>query len=116
MNEEKELYRVVRAALESRGAFAAPRFVESRIVASRRRAWSWGGATLLAASLTLAVMFEAHLDSARADSVGEAIALMAEVDGVELEAGASAVELLAAWQEAPCAEIDFCLTSAHLSR
>lgn len=105
MNEDLELNRVVRAALESRGAFAAPRFGELRKDAPHRRAWTWAGATLLAASLTLAVMFEVHLESARVRSVGEAIALMAEVDGVKLEAGASAVELLAAWQEAPCAEI-----------
>lgn len=105
MNEDLELNRVLRAALESRGAFAVPRFIEPRKTASRRRVWPWAGATLLAASLTLAVMFEAHLDSVRVRSVEEAIALMAEVDGVELEAGASAVELLAAWQEAPCAEI-----------
>ena len=82
---------------------AAERAVSSR--RSRLLAFRFGGASLLAASLTLAVAWS-HLAGGVSDrpDVSDVIGLLCEADGVsraDMEGDLSG-DLLLAWQEVPC--------------
>ena len=80
--------------------------------AGTRRGWTlWGAASLLAATLVVAVTFRVLLApqggpfgvSAFEDTIG----LLCELDGIAAEdlGALSDGELLLAWQEAPCADL-----------
>lgn len=121
MTEDREFESLVKAALEDGiGTDAgevrslerlAERTAQER-KAGTRRGWPlWGAASLLAASLAVAVAFRALLapqdGSSGASAFEDAIGLLCELDGIAKEdlAAASDGELLLAWQEAPCADL-----------
>ena len=99
MIEDEALNRCVKAALEAGGPFG---FRRSR--ARRRRLfWRWAVPTLAAASLAVALALRVTM-SVEPDPLADAIALLSEADGVDVEPveNTSSAELLLAWQDAPC--------------
>ena len=80
-------------------------------VARRRRTRSrsllWGVSTLLAASLAVTVAFCVMLTPSAGPSIGNAIGLLCEMDGLEADdvREVSDGDLLLAWQEAPCVDL-----------
>lgn len=100
MVEDVEFNALVKDAFEGEAPFV---FVE-RKEAPKKRRWAlyWSAPSMLvAASLAVVAMFQFMLTPAP-DRVSEAIRLLSEVDGVEMEESASSPEaLLLAWQEAP---------------
>lgn len=112
MKEDLELNRCLKDKLEAHGSFrlrpetlalSAQGPAPARGVLAplgRVRVWP----ALLAASLTLVLALGVWLRPAAHDPLSEAIAFLAEADGVELTAGESPADLLMAWQEAPCQE------------
>ena len=121
MTEDRGFESLVKAALEDGiGTDAgevrslerlAERTAQER-KAGTRRGWPlWGAASLLAASLAVAVAFRALLAPqdgfSSASAFEDAIGLLCELDGIAKEdlAATSDEELLLAWQEAPCADL-----------
>ena len=116
--EDLEIKRAVKSALED-GVEVDPAevrrivaFAEREAKVWRGRRWFWRGAApaLLAATMSLAVAFQAWL-SARSgrneNAVKCSIELLCEMDGVadsDMESFTT-VELLLAWQEAPCRDM-----------
>ena len=101
MDEDLELNRLVKLALESREPFR----LASSCGAVRRPVLRWGVPSLLAATLALAAVFRTTL-SLPSDRVSDAIRLLSAVEGTDLECeGESPAELLLAWQDAPCRDI-----------
>ena len=94
-------------ALEHLAELSAPR----RETGPRRGLPLWSAASLLAASLAVAVAFRVLLApqgrSSGASAFEDTIGLLCELDGIAKEdlAAASDGELLLAWQEAPCADL-----------
>lgn len=116
--EELEIERAVKSALED-GVGVNPeelrRIVafaerEAKVRMARRRFWRGAAAALLAAGVSLAIVFQSWL-SARSgrseETVKGAIELLCEMDGfADSDTGDfSAAELLLAWQEAPCQDV-----------
>lgn len=94
MIEDADLNRVLKGALEANGSFTL------RPRGRRFPAVNWR--MLSAASVAVVMSFALWLRPVEDQGLKAAIALMAEVDGVELETGASSAEWLAAWQDSPC--------------
>ena len=94
MDEDLELNRFVKDALESGGSFRLRR-------PARRMLAPWLGGALLAASVASVVSFRHGAVPSEA-CVAEAICLLSEADGIALDADGegSPVELLQAWQAA----------------
>lgn len=101
MIEDKELNRVLKAALEAQGAFAPPREVRAH---SKLRYWA--PPMLLAASLAIVAGFQVALTPSTS-SIETAISLLSSADELDFEAQsfASPEEMLLAWQEAPYREL-----------
>lgn len=74
---------------------------------TRSRSLLWGVSTLLAASLAVTVAFCVMLTPSAGPSIGNAIGLLCEMDGIEADdvREVSDGDLLLAWQEAPCVDL-----------
>ena len=115
VNDDNGFESLVRGAMEAGLSFGGGRVGElERLAAaeaqrrkSRRKFLSWGVPTLLAASLAATVAFRVMLTPSAGSSVGEAIGLLCEIDGIEADdvQEVSDGDLLLAWQEAPCADL-----------
>ena len=116
--EDLEIERAVKSALED-GVGVNPeelrRIVafaerEAKVRVTRRRLWRGAVPALIAAVVSLVVVFPAWL-SARSgrgeETVKGAIELLCEMDGfADSDTGNfTAAELLLAWQEAPCRDL-----------
>lgn len=98
MIEDQDLNFCLKAALEAEGAIAL------RPGWRLRRARFWPRA-LLAASVAGVFALAVWLKPAPHDALVDVLELVAEIDDVELTSGASTVDWLNAWQEAPCAQL-----------
>ena len=121
MTEDREFDSLVKAALEGgietdagkvRSLERLAELAARERKAGARREWPlWGVASLLAASLVVAVAFRVLLvsqgRSSGASAFEDTIGLLCELDGIAKEdlAATSDGELLLAWQEAPCADL-----------
>ena len=116
MNEDERFNEVLKAALEDSAQVRADVLASIASAASRearrRRAvrlmWRWVPASLLAASVALAVAIGTTVRNGAEADVAEAIDLLRALDGeVGDQAEMSAGEALLAWQEAPCGDVEF---------
>lgn len=110
MTEDAKLMGLVRTAMEE-GVVLKPGVltaIETAAIVERRRPVQLL-VGVLAASLVLALGFwgvmmtlSGERDAATADAIG----LLCEIDGIDEERfqGASSIDKLLAWQDAPCAE------------
>ena len=115
VNEYNGFESFVKGAMESGLSLDGERVRElerlAEAVARRRRTWRksllWGIPALLAASLAAAVAFHAMMMPSAGSSIGDAIGLLCEMDGIEAEDAQEVSDwaLLLAWQEAPCADL-----------
>ena len=115
VNEDSGFESFVKRAMESGPALDGERVRELERLAedvarrrrTRRKSLLWGVSTLLAASLAATVAFRVMLTPSAGSSVGEAIGLLCEIDGIEADdvQEVSDGDLLLAWQEAPCADL-----------
>lgn len=101
MIEDIELNRVLKAALEGKGAFAPP-----REACTRFKLRYWAPPMLLAASLAIVAGFQMALTPS-SSSIETAISLLSSADELDFEAQSfsSPEEMLLAWQEAPYRDI-----------
>lgn len=115
VNEDNGFESFVKGAMESGLALDGERVRElerlAEAVAQRRRTWRksllWGVPTLLAASLVVTVAFRGMMMPSAGSSIGDAIGLLCEMDGIEADdvQEVSDGDLLLAWQEAPCVDL-----------
>ena len=115
VNEDNGFESFVKGAMESGLALDGERVrelerlaeVETRKRRARRKSLLWGVPTLLAASLAATVAVRVVMMPSAGSSVGEAIGLLCEIDGIEADdvQEVSDGALLLAWQEAPCADL-----------
>ena len=104
--EDIDLNRRVKAALESKGAF--------RLRVRPRRglgAWRWVVPSALAASVALAAVLHAVFAVGQ-DGVAETICLLCEADGLDVATAyaTTSEDLLLTWQDAP---YDDCLSGLN---
>lgn len=121
MTEDREFGAFVKAALEDgietdaekvRALECLAELSAQKSGTGLRRGWNpWGVVSLLAASLAVAVSFcvlqAPQGGSSGASAFEDTIGLLCELDGIAKEdfAAMSDGELLLAWQEAPCADL-----------
>ena len=94
MSEDRVLNSLVKASLEEAGAF------ELHLPRRQSTILPWAISSLLAASVAIAVALHVRVVPSDGDAIVDAIVLLSEVDGVEIEEGDPS-EMLLAWQEAP---------------
>ena len=115
VNDDNGFESLVRGAMEAGLSFGGGRVGElERLAAaeaqrrkSRRKFLSWGVPALVAASLSATVAVRVVMTPSAGSSIGEAIGLLCEIDGIEADDAqeVSDGDLLLAWQEAPCVDL-----------